>query len=100
MATHLTASGIRPADRLSLTGFWHRRSQPCAISLVASCSATRPRSNHCCSSTSSGRCAPADRLTEQHDEWAEARRSLGLDILARSHTTTDEEAGEVLYRLR
>ena len=31
-------------------------------------------------------------LAEQHDEWAEARRYLGLDVLARSHTTTTEEA--------
>jgi putative transposase len=32
-------------------------------------------------------------LAEQHDEWAEGRRYLGLDILARSQaitaTTTD-----------
>jgi transposase-like protein len=32
-------------------------------------------------------------LAEQHDEWAEARRYLGLDVLAKSQTTTtDEEA--------
>ena len=32
-------------------------------------------------------------LAEQHDEWAEARRYLGLDALAKSQTiTTDEEA--------
>ena len=33
-------------------------------------------------------------LAEQHDEWAEGRRYLGLDVLARSQavdTTTDEE---------
>jgi putative transposase len=36
-------------------------------------------------------------LAEQHDEWAEGRRYLGLDVLARSQaidTTTDEEANE------
>ena len=34
-------------------------------------------------------------LAEQHDEWAEGRRYLGLDVLARSHTvgnTSTEEA--------
>jgi transposase-like protein len=33
-------------------------------------------------------------LAEQHDEWAEGRRYLGLDILARSHaiTSTEQEA--------
>lgn len=31
-------------------------------------------------------------LAEQHDEWAEARRYLGLDVLAKSQaTTTDQE---------
>ena len=37
-------------------------------------------------------------LAEQHDEWAEGRRYLGLDVLARSRTalintdeTTDQE---------
>jgi putative transposase len=25
-------------------------------------------------------------LAEQHDEWAEQRRNLGLDVLARSRT--------------
>ena len=33
-------------------------------------------------------------LAEQHDEWAEGRRYLGLDVLARSqaaNTATDEE---------
>ena len=31
-------------------------------------------------------------LAEQHDEWAEARRYLGLDVLAKSQHTTTEEA--------
>jgi len=31
-------------------------------------------------------------LAEQHDEWAEGRRYLGLDVLARSQTTPTEEA--------
>jgi putative transposase len=30
-------------------------------------------------------------LAEQHDEWAEARRYLGLDVLAKSQTTTAVE---------
>jgi putative transposase len=36
-------------------------------------------------------------LAEQHDEWAEGRRYLGLDVLARSQaidTTTDEDVSE------
>ena len=36
-------------------------------------------------------------LAEQHDEWAEGRRYLGLDILTRSQavdTTTDKEVNE------
>ena len=36
-------------------------------------------------------------LAEQHDEWAEGRRYLGLDVLTRSRTiTTDEEASNEL----
>jgi putative transposase len=31
-------------------------------------------------------------LAEQHDEWAEGRRYLGLDVLTRSQTVTTEEA--------
>ena len=31
-------------------------------------------------------------LAEQHDEWAEGRRYLGLDVLTRSQTLTTEEA--------
>ncbi|WP_280123339.1 hypothetical protein [Rhodococcus sp. ZPP] len=36
-------------------------------------------------------------LAEQHDEWIEARRYLGLDVLARSRgtQTTPEPAEEV-----
>ena len=34
-------------------------------------------------------------LAEQHDEWAEGRRYLGLDILARSRTTHTPDAMEV-----
>ncbi len=37
-------------------------------------------------------------LAEQHDEWAEGRRYLGVDVLARSQavtTTTEEVAGEL-----
>ena len=30
-------------------------------------------------------------LAEQHDEWAEGRRYLGLDVLTRSQTITSEE---------
>ena len=30
-------------------------------------------------------------LAEQHDEWAEARRYLGLDVLAKSRTDNTEE---------
>jgi putative transposase len=28
-------------------------------------------------------------LAEQHDEWAESRRYLGLDVLSKSRLTTD-----------
>jgi len=28
-------------------------------------------------------------LAEQHDEWAESRRYLGLDVLSKSRTTND-----------
>ena len=40
-------------------------------------------------------------LAEQHDEWAEGRRYLGLDVLTRSQTitTTDEEATLTLQAL-
>jgi transposase-like protein len=31
-------------------------------------------------------------LAEQHDEWAEARRYLGLDVLAKSRTDNTQEA--------
>jgi putative transposase len=33
-------------------------------------------------------------LAEQHDEWAESHRYLGLDILSKSRptTTTEQEA--------
>lgn len=30
-------------------------------------------------------------LAEQHDEWAEGRRYLGLDIITRAQTTTETE---------
>ncbi|MEU4770015.1 IS256 family transposase [Actinosynnema sp. NPDC023794] len=33
-------------------------------------------------------------LAEQHDEWIEGRRYLGLDVLARSRTTTDTDTAE------
>jgi hypothetical protein len=35
-------------------------------------------------------------LAEQHDEWAEDRRYLGLDILARSRITLAPGATEVI----
>ena len=40
-------------------------------------------------------------LAEQHDEWAEGRRYLGLDVLARSQpiTTSEEEATPTLQAL-
>jgi putative transposase len=34
-------------------------------------------------------------LAEQHDEWAEGRRYLGLDVLARSRTNLAPTATEV-----
>jgi transposase-like protein len=34
-------------------------------------------------------------LAEQHDEWTEGRRYLGLDILARSRTTSTPDPAEV-----
>jgi putative transposase len=38
-------------------------------------------------------------LAEQHDEWAEGRRYLGLDVLARSQTVTHHTAEEVTEEL-
>jgi putative transposase len=38
-------------------------------------------------------------LAEQHDEWAEGRRYLGLDVLARSQTVTHADAQEVTEEL-
>jgi putative transposase len=32
-------------------------------------------------------------LAEQHDEWAEGRRYLGLDVLTRARTTTQPSTG-------
>ena len=34
-------------------------------------------------------------LAEQHDEWAEGRRYLGLDVLTRSRTTLAPATAEV-----
>jgi transposase-like protein len=34
-------------------------------------------------------------LAEQHDEWAEGRRYLGLDVLTRSHTSTVEKEAAI-----
>ena len=34
-------------------------------------------------------------LAEQHDEWAEGRRYLGLDIITRAQAATTPEAEEV-----
>jgi putative transposase len=33
-------------------------------------------------------------LTEQHDEWTEMRRYIGLDVLARSRPATEPEQPE------
>ena len=38
-------------------------------------------------------------LAEQHDEWAEGRRYLGLDVLTRSQTTSQEETPLTLQAL-
>ena len=35
-------------------------------------------------------------LAEQHDEWTEGRRYLGLDVLARSRTTSAPDLTEVI----
>jgi putative transposase len=34
-------------------------------------------------------------LAEQHDEWAEGRRYLGVDVLARSRLTSCDPSTEV-----
>jgi putative transposase len=33
-------------------------------------------------------------LAEQHDEWAESRRYLGLEVLNKSRTTIDSPTGQ------
>jgi putative transposase len=33
-------------------------------------------------------------LAEQHDEWAESRRYLGLEVLNKSRTTDDSPTGQ------
>jgi putative transposase len=33
-------------------------------------------------------------LAEQHDEWAESRRYLGLEVLSKSRTTDDSPTGQ------
>jgi putative transposase len=38
-------------------------------------------------------------LAEQHDEWAEGRRYLGLDVLARSQIVDTNPAEEVTDQL-
>ena len=38
-------------------------------------------------------------LAEQHDEWTEGRRYLGLDVLARSQTITTQTANTELPEL-
>jgi putative transposase len=35
-------------------------------------------------------------LAEQHDEWTEGRRYLGLDVLARSRITSAPDPTEVM----
>jgi putative transposase len=39
-------------------------------------------------------------LAEQHDEWTEGRRYLGLDVLTRAQNTTDPEQAEVTTDLK
>ncbi len=49
-------------------------------------------------STSTARRLVGAVLAEQHDEWAEGRRYLGLDVLARSQavdTTTEEVSNDL-----
>jgi putative transposase len=35
---------------------------------------------------------------EQHDEWAEGRRHLGIDVLARSRITLRDPAPEAVHQ--
>lgn len=39
-------------------------------------------------------------LAEQHDEWAEGRRCLGLDTLARAQPFDSRELQEVINELK